>query len=242
MKILVGVCAYNEGHRINSVLEKLKKVQEKEKFDVAIVDDGSNDNTVKLIENYAKKYKWHVIKHEKNMGVGRSLKDLIHYCQEKKYDVMTTMSANGKTDPNELHIMYDPVIMEDYDYVKGSRYIKGGKSPNLPTFRKITIPIFSFFVSILMHKKITDVTCLINAMKINIVNDKKINIDQEWLDKYEFEYYLLYYVLKTKKKFKEVPMSINYPPEKKNYSKIKPFSGWWSMIRPWILLSLHIKK
>jgi dolichol-phosphate mannosyltransferase len=242
MKLLVGVCAYNEGHRINKVLEELRQVQEKEKFDVAIVDDGSSDNTVKLIESYSKKYKWHIIKHKQNMGVGKSLKDLIHYCQEKKYDVMTTMSANGKTDPNQLHIMYDPVLNDGFDYVKGSRYIKGGESPNLPTFRKVAIPIFSFFVSILMHKKITDVTCLINAMKINIIDDKRINIDQEWLDKYEFEYYLLYYVLKTKKKFREVPMSINYPPEKKNYSKIKPFSGWWSMIRPWVLLSLHIKR
>ena len=242
MKVLVGVCAYNEGHRIEKVFENLKRSQEHDKFDVAIVDDGSNDNTVKLIKKYAKKNKWHVIVHESNKGVGRSLKDLVKYGRDNKYDVLTTMSANGKTDPSQLHIMYDPVIKDGYDYVKGSRYIKGGDSPNLPTFRKIAIPLYSFFVTLLMRRKITDVTCLINAMRLDILNDKRININQDWLDRYEFEYYLLYYVLKTKKKFKEVPMTINYPAEKKNYSKIKPFSGWWSMIRPWFLLIFKIKR
>ncbi len=242
MKLLVGVCAYNEVTKIKKVLNELITEQKKEKFDVIIVDDGSSDGTKEYCESIAKKNKWQMIKHEKNMGVGRSLKDIANYAKENHYDVITSMSANGKTDPKQLKRMYEPVLNEGYDYVKGSRRIKGGESQNLPTFRKIAIPIFSFFVSVLMFRKITDVTCLINAMRVDVLDDPDINIDQEWLDRYEYEYYVLYYVLKKKKKFKEVPMSINYPVEKKNYSKIKPFSGWWSMIRPWFLLRFHIKR
>ncbi len=242
MKILIGVCAFNEGHRIEPVLKKLVEVQKKEKFDVIVVDDGSKDNTLKIIKKYSEKNNWKVLVHETNKGIGRSLKDISFYALENNYDIVTSMSANGKTDPYQLVRMYSPIITDDYDYVKGSRYISGGTSPNLPLFRKIAIPIYSFFVSVLMLRKITDVTCLINAMKVDVLRDPRINIDQDWLDKYEYEYYVLYYILKLKKKFKEVPMSINYPAEKKNYSKIKPFKGWWSMIRPWILLCFHIKK
>ena len=94
-----------------------------------------------------------------------------------------------------------------------------------------------------MFRKISDVTCLVNALNLKIFNDKSFNIYQSWLDKYELEYYILYYVLKNKYRFKEAPISTKYPKNKKeSYSKIKPFSGWWSMIRPWILLKFRIKK
>ncbi len=242
MKILVGVCAYNEASKIKKVLKRLVEVQKIEKFDVLIVDDGSSDGTCEICEKYAQNNKWAIIKHSVNRGIGRSLKDIAVYAQNNKYDIITSMSANGKTAPEQLKRMYEPVLNDGYDYVKGSRRLKGGESQNLPTFRKIAIPIFSFFVSALMFRKVSDVTCLINAMRVDVLDDPDININQDWLDKYEYEYYILYYVLKKKKKFKEVPMSINYPIEKKNYSKIKPFSGWWSMIRPWIFLRFHIKR
>ena len=79
-------------------------------------------------------------------------------------------------------------------------------------------------------------------LKLNIFKDYNINIKQDWLNKYELEYYVLYYVLKKNLKFKEVPIKAAYPKVKKNYTKIKPFSGWWSMIRPWVLLKFGIRK
>ena len=40
----------------------------------------------------------------------------------------------------------------------------------------------------------------------------------------------------------EVPVTKSYPSEKGvEYSKVKPFVGWWRMLRPFILLSLRIK-
>jgi dolichol-phosphate mannosyltransferase len=55
------------------------------------------------------------------------------------------------------------------------------------------------------------------------------------------EYYIHYKVLSAGLKFAEVPITMTYPPEKKNYSKIKTGSGWWSMVRPWIFLLLRLK-
>jgi len=240
MKILVGVCVYNEETKIRKLLEEVKEVRENEEFDVLVCEDGSTDNTNEVVKEFCDKNNWLSIFHRENMGIGATIRDMINYSRENGYDVLAILSGNGKVNPKELRTMYLPVVEEGYDYVKGSRYINGGSCSNLPKFRGIAIPVFSFIVSIFMRKKVTDVTCLVNASKVEIYDD--MNIDQEWLNKYELEYYILYYVLKKKMKIKEVPLNLRYPETKKDYSKIKPFSGWWSIIRPWIFLILKIKK
>ncbi len=242
MKLLIGVCVYNEEKKIEGVLKKLIKLREKDGFDIVIGNDGSTDKTNVICDKYVKKYKIKQIKHKKNMGVGANIRDLINYARKNNYEVFTTISGNGKINPKDMKKMYDLVLSGKYDYVKGSRYVKGGGCDNLPLFRKIAIPLFSFFVSILMHKKITDAPCLVNALNLKIFDNKNIDINQKWLEKYELEYYILYNVLKYNYKFIEVPLHAKYPSNKKEkYTKIKPFSGWWSMIRPWILLKFKIK-
>jgi dolichol-phosphate mannosyltransferase len=75
-----------------------------------------------------------------------------------------------------------------------------------------------------------------------LFDDPAIDIDQVWLGRYEMEYYIHYKVLKLGYRLVEAPVSMVYPAERKNYSKIKPFVGWWSMIRPWIFLILKLRK
>jgi dolichol-phosphate mannosyltransferase len=87
----------------------------------------------------------------------------------------------------------------------------------------------------------TDVTCGFRAYKLSLFDDSKIKIWQDWLDHYEFEYYLHYKVIELGYPIKEIPVSMIYPTDGRPYSKIKPFSGWWSMVRPLVLLGLRIR-
>lgn len=243
-RLLIGITVYNDGSKIRKVFDALEKFQIEDniEYKVIVVDDASTDKTLEISKKYCKKNGWELIAHEKNCGVGKSLKEIIHYGIDNHYEYLTCIPGNNKVKPNTVKNFYFPVINEGYDYVKGSRYLKGGECDNLPSFRRIAIPIYSFLVTATMRTKVTDVTCLVNALKLNIFKKYNINIDQDWLDKYELEYYILYYVLKNNLKFKETPIKAFYPKTKKNYTKIKPFSGWWSMIRPWVLLKLRIKK
>ncbi len=241
-KLLVGVCAYNEIHRIAPVIEKLINNQKENGYGIVFGDDGSTDGTGEYLKSIAEQNGFGHIRHEQNSGVGTMIRDIIQYGKENGYNVLTLMSANGKTDPEDLKTMYLPVLSEEYDYVKGNRFMKGGARENMPLFRVISIPLFSAFVSVLMGHRLTDVTCLINASNLKIYDDPDINLYQDWLDTYGLEYYILFYVLKKKYRMKEVPVTIHYPADHKNYSKIKPGSGWWQMIRPWILLRAGIKK
>jgi dolichol-phosphate mannosyltransferase len=71
----------------------------------------------------------------------------------------------------------------------------------------------------------------------------RINIEQHWLDNYEYEYYVHWYAHALGYRVAEVPVSKTYPAEKGvKYSKIRPFTGWWRMLRPFLLLGLGLKK
>lgn len=242
MKLLIGMSAYNEMHRVRPVIDKLREKQPLFGCDVVLGDDGSTDGTYEFLCEVARDYGWGLIHHENNQGVGAMIRDIITYGKEKGYDVVVGISANGKTDIDALPKLFKPVMNGEYDYVKGSRYLKGGKTENMPLFRLIAIPIFSTMVTIMMFHRISDVSFLVNASRLSIYDDPDINLNQAWLDTYGLEYYILYYVIKKKYRMKEVPMTIHYPEDRMNYSKIKPFSGWWLMVRPWFLLRFGIKK
>ena len=152
------------------------------------------------------------------------------------------MAGNGKMLPGEISRLLDPLVSDHADYVQGSRYLTGGASPNLPLFRKVAIRLFTTIVNVFLGFRGTDVTCGFRAYRLDIFDHPEIDISQDWLQRYELEYYLHYKVVSLKYRVLEVPVSMVYPKEGKNYSKIQPVVGWWSIIRPWIFLVLGLKK
>ena len=69
-----------------------------------------------------------------------------------------------------------------------------------------------------------------------------INLDQEWLNGYELEPYLLFKANKLSYRVKEVSVTKIYPPKELGYTKMRPFIGWWSILKPLVYLGLGIKK
>jgi dolichol-phosphate mannosyltransferase len=234
-KILVEINVYNEGVKIKQTLSQFPPDSP---YQVLVVDDGSTDDT----PQYISEFQFPVIRHSTNLGIGKTIKDAIEYGQKNGYNIIVAMAGNGKMQAEDIPDLVRPIEEEGYDYVQGSRYLKKGRKDNLPLFRDVMIKLFTWIVSLITGFKGTDVTCGFRAYKLSILEHPRINIWQDWLNKYELEYYIHYKVLTLGYKVKEVPVSMIYPPVKKGYSKIKPFTGWWSMIKPWILLTLKIKK
>ncbi|NIN00134.1 MAG: glycosyltransferase [candidate division Zixibacteria bacterium] len=234
VKTLVIIPVYNEENGIKTVLEKFKQVQMDK---VLVVNDGSTDATAEVLKSFNVEN----IHHRQKQGVGSCIRDGIDYARKNSFPLVAVMAGNGKDDPKQIPRLLKPIFEEDYDYIQGSRYLEGGEAGNLPFARRFAIRAFTFLWSVLLRRKLSDVTNGFRAYKVSLFDDPKINIWQNWLSTYELEYYIHFWVLKLKYKFGEVPVSKIYP-SKKKYSKIRPFLDWWPIVKPLFYLLLRIRK
>lgn len=234
-RVLVAVLVFNEGARLRQTLSRFPA---NPPYDVVVMDDGSTDDAPRV----AAEFPFHYIRNETNRGVGAAIRTVIGFATDQGFDVLVPMAGNAKMHPSDIPNLLKPILKDGYDYVQGSRFLQGGRSENLPLFRRLTIPLFTGIVRLLVGYRGTDVTCGMRAYRLDIVRHPKVDITQEWLNRYEMEYYIHYYAIKLGYKITEAPVAMTYPSDMKNYSKIKAITGWWSMIRPWVFLSLHLKR
>ena len=235
-KYLVGICSYNEGDKIRRVLEKFNDYA---CYDVLIIDDGSTDGS---LDNLLKEAPIEVIANASPQGAGYGTRQIMAYGAEKGYEMVLFVSGNDK-DAAEDVVKLTKAVDEGFDLVQGSRYLPGGTYGAMPFYRIISTRfIHPWLFSLIAGMKITDSTNGFRALRLSMLKDDRLDIDQEWLDKYELEPYLFYKAIKLGYKVTEVPVKKIYPPKKEGYTKMKPFSGWWSILRPLIYLMLGIKK
>ena len=113
----------------------------------------------------------------------------------------------------------------------------------MPLYRQLaTRYVHPLTFTLITGRKTTDSTNGFRAMRVSMLFDERMNINQSWLDHYELEPYLFYKAIKLGYKVIEVPVKKIYPPKTEGYTKMKPVVGWWSILRPLIFLSLGIKK
>ena len=102
--------------------------------------------------------------------------------------------------------------------------------------------MLSLVFRIYARRTCTDLTNGFRAYRLALFDDPRIDIEQDWLDDYEYEYYVHWMAYTLGYKVIEVPVTKTYPGVKGvEYSKIKPITGWWRMLRPFILLALRLK-
>lgn len=128
MRVLVAIPVYNEQAHVRAVLDRvLRHVQR-----VLVIDDGSTDGTPRLLADYP----IDVIRHARNLGYGRSLRDAFRWAAWERYDWLITMDCDEQHEPDEIPAFLDAAFhasrLGDADIISGSRYLlppRAGEGP-----------------------------------------------------------------------------------------------------------------
>lgn len=127
MKIVIVTPAYNAEKTIESVFKRIPKDFYNQIFKIIVVNDGSKDNTTKVIEILGKKYdKILLLTHQVNKGYGAAQKTGFNKSVEFKADVVVLLHSDGQYAPELLPKMVKPIVEGKADVVMGSRFLGGG--------------------------------------------------------------------------------------------------------------------
>ncbi len=235
-RIVAIAPVFNEKGKIGRTVAKVPRDKVAE---VVVVSDASDDGS----DEEARAAGATVLRHETTLGVGAAIRTGLKYGVEKGYDVLVVMAGNDKDDPTEIPKLVAPVLERGVDYVQGSRYAKGGEYGKMPLHRLILTRMYPWLVRLVTGFPITDATNGFRAISPKFLKDPRVNMDQEWLNRGELEYYLQLKALTLDFKFEEVPVRKIYPDLSayKNYTKIKPVYDWIRNLRPIFYLTFGLK-
>lgn len=202
MKKIVIIPTYNEAENITNIIPEIfNSVPD---INILVVDDSSPDGTADKVRELQKKWKdslFLLIREVKDGLAGAYLKGF-SYCLERDYEIIIEMDADGSHDPKYLSKMIEEAV--NYDYVLGSRYVRGGGVENWNIIRKIISKGGSLYSRILLGSTIKDLTGGFNLWR----RDTLLGIGPENIisQGYLFQVELKIRAFKLGFKFKEIPI------------------------------------
>ena len=117
-------------------------------------------------------------------------------------------------------------LMEGYDLVQGSRFVKGGKAINTPFIRTISVRlIHAPIISLTAHQKFTDTTNAYRAYSARYLKDNRVQPLRDIFMTYELLAYLSVRATQIGMKACEIPVTRAYPKQGKTPTKISFFKG-----------------
>jgi dolichol-phosphate mannosyltransferase len=148
--------AYNEETEIGSRLKNIAGLMAQKgfSFEIWVVNDGSDDQTVKIVEEVSKEIQVHMIHHERNQGIGiaflNGLKELVKMVGDD--DIIITLDADNTHNLKTVEFMIKK-IDEGYEVIIGSCFTTGGMMIGVPFLRYILSYVSNLAYRTLFHIK-----------------------------------------------------------------------------------------
>lgn len=161
--VLVIIPAYNEQDTIARVIESLH--QQAPDYDVLVVDDGSRDETARIVRQYPNVT---LVRLPYNMGIGTTMQTGYLYAYRNGYDIAVQCDADGQHPVHQMDRIIERVAGGEADMAIGSRYVSDTEyNPGL--LRRLGKSLLSRLVDSVVGGGITDTTSGFRAMNRNVL-------------------------------------------------------------------------
>jgi len=236
LSVLVIAPCYDEEAKIGSVVSRVPRPLVDE---VLVVDDGSRDRSAEVARTAGAT----VLSLGKVCGVGAALRAGYRQGLERGFAVLVVVAGNNKDSPEEIPLLLDPIADGRADFVQGSRFLKAKADFGpMPVYRRLATRVHPLLFSLVARRRVTESTNGFRALHRRVLEDARLDLEQEWLDEYELEPYLYIKAIRLGYRTVEVPVTKIYPPRALGQTKMQPGRGWWSILRPLVLLGLGLKR
>lgn len=172
---IVALPAYNEEHSLPDLLEAFESLIQKNaalRIRIVVVNDGSKDNTLGILEEYKSRLPLEIVNHPQNMGLGQAIRTCLREAVARAQsddDVIVCMDSDNTHLPE-----YIPALLENIqkgsDIVIASRYQPGSREVGVPALRRLYSRGARFlFWLFLRLPGVRDYTCGYRAYRAGLI-------------------------------------------------------------------------
>ena len=222
-KISVIIPAYNEQNTIKEILKKVKNI--KLKKEIIVINDGSRDNTFKILKSVKKKYIDILLNLKKNKGKGYAIRQGL---KKASGEIIIIQDADLEYDPQDYYNLVKPIFKNKVNVVYGSRVLNKSRRKISNSFtNKLRIfanYILTLFSNIINQQNLTDAHTCYKVFRTNLV--PKLNLKENG---FSFCPELTTKLSSLNEKIKEIPISYSGR-EYNEGKKIKLSDGFEALI------------
>lgn len=220
----------NEGERIIKELTRAKKNHISDFVDIVICDGGSTDGCTdgKILQ----KLDVNTLLIKMDTGKqGAQLRMGFWWALKRGYKGIVTIDGNNKDSIEDVPAFIQK-LEDGYDFIQGSRFIKGGIAINTPLLREIAVRlIHAPIISITAKYRFTDTTNAYRGYSIKYLTDSRVQPFRDIFMTYELLAYLSVRASQLGFKVCEIPVTRAYPKSGKVPTKISFLGGNWELLK-----------
>ena len=220
----------NEGDRIIRELRRAKEADISDSADIVICDGGSEDSCTE--PNRLKELGVNTLLVKEDSGKqGAQLRMGIWWALQRGYTGIITIDGNDKDSIEDIPKFIEK-LKEGYDFIQGSRFIKGGAAVNTPVMRFLAVKlIHAPIISLTARHHFTDTTNAYRAYSSKYLTNEKVQPLRDVFMSYELLAYLSVRASQIGLKVCEIPVKRAYPKKGKMPTKISPFKGNFELLK-----------
>lgn len=193
MKLSIIIPVYNEPKTVAEIIRQVKAVKGFDK-EIIIVNDGSTDETSRIVKNIKDVI---VIHHQKNRGKGSAIRTGI---AKATGNYLLVQDADLEYDPQDILTMLEPIRRGKAEVVYGSRFT--GQRRNMFFWHWIGNQCLTLMTNILYNTTLSDMETCYKLMPVKLA--KSLNLQAKH---FEFEPEITAKILKRGTRIWEVPIS-----------------------------------